>query len=372
MHASVRDYLSLGWALCPIPDKSKAPNMPGWNRRENAIIHQDQAGLITANVGLLHAYSGTVSIDVDDYGLAKLFLSQNGVDLDSLLSDSSSVLIDSGRKNRCKLLYRYHEPLQYKKLSLQRLELRCANSNGGSVQDVLPPSIHPNGNQYQWSGNGHYSRLPVLPSGLLDFWLGCKYDAPNDLIPGGSRNNSLTSLAGKLRNQGKDESAITELLLAENAARCRPPLSPCEVATIARSVAKYPPGSADDGIEDEGVIEEGDPLLPTGEYVVAYQRHRIYRDYHGYGPRIVVWFAVTEGDYQGALIRLFYNIDLNGNKWRALPGSRLSREMLRLFPDARKDRISPAMLRDHIILAHIGSVKSGSYSVIRELLELKK
>ena len=73
--ASVREYLSLGWVLCPIPDKSKAPNLPGWNRRENAVIRQEQTGLITANVGLLHAFSGTVSIDVDDYGLAKPFLS---------------------------------------------------------------------------------------------------------------------------------------------------------------------------------------------------------------------------------------------------------------------------------------------------------
>ena len=109
MQESVRDYLALGWVLCPIPERSKGPIRPGWNRPENGIFRQDQAKQITGNVGLLHAYSGTVSIDVDDVGLAKPFLSQNGVDLEALLTDPSAVLIDSGRENRCKLLYRHHE-----------------------------------------------------------------------------------------------------------------------------------------------------------------------------------------------------------------------------------------------------------------------
>ena len=178
MQKSVREYLSLGWSLCPIPDRSKAPNLRGWNRRENAVTRLDQAGLITASVGLLHAYSGTVSIDVDNYLLAKPFLWVNGIDLGDLLSDPSAVLIDSGRVNRFKLLYRYHEPLQYKKLSLHGLELRCADANGGSVQDVLPPSIHSLGNPYQWGGFGHYSRLPILPPKLLNFWRGCRPIVP--------------------------------------------------------------------------------------------------------------------------------------------------------------------------------------------------
>ena len=375
MQESVREYLSLGLALCAIPDRSKAPNSPGWNRRENAVTTLDQAGLITANVGLLHAYSGTVAIDVDDYHLAKSSLWENGVDLDTLMTDPRAVLINSGCLNRCKLLYQYHEPLQSLRLTTQGLELRCADANGGSVQDVLPPSIHPNGNQYQWGGYGDISRLLMLPSKLLNFWLSHRNIvsvATGQSIAEGSRNNTLTSLAGKLRNEGKDETVIFESLLVANNDQCNPPLSISEVQSIARSVSRYEPGNADDGIDDEGVIEEGDPLLPPADYVVAYMRHTIYRNYHGYGPKIVVWFVITEGDFQGSIIRLFYNIAVNGKKWRALPGSRASIELLRLFPDARKDRISPAMLRGHVILARVGNNKIGTYSVVRELLELKQ
>ncbi len=371
---SLREYLAAGWALCPIPAKSKAPRKLGWNLIENAITNQGQVDLITGNVGLLHAFSDTVAIDVDDYNLAKPFLMDKGIDLDALLNDSRSVLIDSGRVNRYKLLYGHPEPIPYRRMTSQGLELRCADAKGGSVQDVLPPSIHPNGTPYRWAGNGHFSDLPPLPTQLLDFWL--SFDSSTtgtgQSIHEGSRNNALTSIAGKLRNEGKDEAAITESLLAINGNQCNPPLSISEVQSIARSVSRYDQGNGGDGIDDVGVIEEGDPILPIGDYYIQYIRHKIIRDMHGWGPRIVVWFTITEGDYEGSIIRAFYNIEVEVNKWRALPGSRLSVEIPKLFPDQRKDQISPALLRGHIILARIGLTRKGTYSTVKKLLELKK
>ena len=369
---SLREYLAAGWALCPIPAKSKAPRKLGWNLIENAITNQGQVDLITGNVGLLHAFSDTVAIDVDDYNLAKPFLMDNGIDLDALLNDSRSVLIDSGRVNRYKLLYGHPEPIPYRRMTSQGLELRCADAKGGSVQDVLPPSIHPNGTPYRWAGNGHFADLPSLPTQLLDFWLSCDKPTNSQSITEGSRNNALTSIAGKLRYEGKGETEIAESLLVTNNDQCDPPLSISEVRSIARSVSRYEPGDGDDGIDDIGVIEEGDPLLPPGEYKVKYMRHKIYRSYHGYGPKIVVWFVVIEGDHEGSIVRMFYNIELEGSKWRALAGSRPSVELLKLFPEVRKNRISPALLRNHIILARLGPNKKGTYSVIRELLELVK
>jgi hypothetical protein len=60
-------------------------------------------------------------------------------------------------------------------------------------------------------------------------------------IPEGRRNTTLTSLAGHMRKAGLGEDAIRAALLAENAARCSPPLSAEEVEVIARSVARYEP-----------------------------------------------------------------------------------------------------------------------------------
>ena len=38
------------------------------------------------------------------------------------------------------------------------------------TQDVLPPSIHPNGHAYTWQGRGDWRALPALPDALLTIW----------------------------------------------------------------------------------------------------------------------------------------------------------------------------------------------------------
>jgi len=60
-------------------------------------------------------------------------------------------------------------------------------------------------------------------------------------IASGERNATLTSLAGSMRRRGMSTDAIEAALLAENAARCSPPLADGEVRGIATSVARYEP-----------------------------------------------------------------------------------------------------------------------------------
>lgn len=51
------------------------------------------------------------------------------------------------------------------------LELRCATSDGLTVQDLLPPSIHPDtGQPYKWGGKGDWRDMPVIPAALLAVW----------------------------------------------------------------------------------------------------------------------------------------------------------------------------------------------------------
>ncbi len=64
--------------------------------------------------------------------------------------------------------------------------------------------------------------------------------AANDgSIPESSRNNTLTSLAGTMRNRGMSESAINAALQAENQANCKPPLDSAEVSGIVVSIMRY-------------------------------------------------------------------------------------------------------------------------------------
>lgn len=62
-----------------------------------------------------------------------------------------------------------------------------------------------------------------------------------DAVPQGTRNTHLMSLAGSMRRRGMAEASITVALLAENAARCRPPLPDADVRRIAKSVGRYAP-----------------------------------------------------------------------------------------------------------------------------------
>jgi len=57
----------------------------------------------------------------------------------------------------------------------------------------------------------------------------------------GGRNHALASVAGSMRRRGATQQGIEAALLAENSARCSPPLSENEVRKIAESVARYAP-----------------------------------------------------------------------------------------------------------------------------------
>ena len=63
-------------------------------------------------------------------------------------------------------------------------------------------------------------------------------------IPEGCRNQTLTSIGGRLRAFGFERDGIEDALLRINAARCAPPLEEGEVRRIAASVARYAPGKA--------------------------------------------------------------------------------------------------------------------------------
>ena len=58
-----------------------------------------------------------------------------------------------------------------------------------------------------------------------------------DGVSEGSRNDNLTRLAGYLLRRHVDALVATEIVLAVNDARCRPPLERDEVITIIDSIA---------------------------------------------------------------------------------------------------------------------------------------
>jgi hypothetical protein len=164
-------YIAEGFALALC--EGKRPIVKGWNRRDKVITRTDQLVGLDGNIGLLHAFSGTCCVDVDDLDAAIGFFTDNGLDLIQLLTAADAVQITSGRDNRAKLIYRTRQTLptfKHANDGVMVVEFRCADSKGNSVQDVLPPSIHPDtGKPYKWVGN--WQKIPNLPADLLSFWL---------------------------------------------------------------------------------------------------------------------------------------------------------------------------------------------------------
>jgi hypothetical protein len=172
-------YAEHGVALVPIPLGTKGPVAPGWNEPGRVITDPAIAATLTGNIGIAHAYCNprTAAIDVDDLEKATRYLADKGIDLNTLLVAPDTVIISSGRANRTKLLYRLQDDIPsfpskvIKENGRTILELRCATSDHKTVQDVLPPSIHPDtGKPYQWSGNGTWTNLPPLPIAVVSLW----------------------------------------------------------------------------------------------------------------------------------------------------------------------------------------------------------
>ena len=211
--------LAAGLALVAIPRGRKGPTDFEWNHQSNVVTDQKKLHLLEGkNIGIAHVYckpTPTGALDIDHYHHAMAWLATHGIDLNALLAAKDSVVIHSGKELSLKLLFRLPidcKPLESKKIlgpdSKSALEFRCATKDGKTVQDVLPPSIHPDGHQYRWIGNGNPLHIPEIPNELLDLW--------KLLISNGSRvalrRPASSACTHKLQESPRQVATITDAL----------------------------------------------------------------------------------------------------------------------------------------------------------------
>ena len=77
----------------PIPQGTKGPRTPGWNKKENAL--RSQADLPqNFGIGLAHAYSGTMALDIDNWQATQALLNDHGINLIDFYNDPDAVIIE--------------------------------------------------------------------------------------------------------------------------------------------------------------------------------------------------------------------------------------------------------------------------------------
>lgn len=170
-HDYAKSYAELGWSLVHIPAGKKAPTTFGWQTKATPPDHWIDNP--THNMGLLHGPSGTCALDIDSMPNMRILCEALGIDLDAILASAPRIV---GRPDRGKALFR--APVgDYTTRRLawpvsgdpRRTEV-VFELRAGSVQDVLPPSIHPEtGNPYVWAG-ADWRALPPLPDQILTIW----------------------------------------------------------------------------------------------------------------------------------------------------------------------------------------------------------
>lgn len=176
-------YIGLGWGLCSIPRGTKGPSDDNWNSPALVIDTREKALIACQSrpdngLGLVHASSGTCAIDVDHLEYFGRCLGELGLDLDTLFAEAPRIV---GKEGRDKALFRLPDgftgtmhKLAWPKATptgkpVTVFELRC-----GAVQDVLPPTIHPDTqNPYRWREGcapWEMGDIPELPAPLVNIW----------------------------------------------------------------------------------------------------------------------------------------------------------------------------------------------------------
>lgn len=139
------------------------------------------------------------------------------------------------------------------------VDVRC---DGSYI--VAPPSIHPNGNRYEWQDHPEDVPIATANGAVYDFLdhvqrnggkdetlkNNGKFKLPEKITE--KRNIVLHKYASHLRAIGRSDAEILNTVMGANFTRCVPPMDEKEVRTIVRSACKYERGEHSDNAASIG------------------------------------------------------------------------------------------------------------------------
>lgn len=227
-------YAGLGIRVIWIPPRSKAPVVKDWPNvatTEPAVIERWATEHPGCNFGLVMG-DGFIAIDVDD--------PSRYPELKALGFDLPPTRV---HKTASGLHLIYRVPLDVtirnavKKFGI--VDIRHANA-----QVVCPGSVHPSGAVYEIAEDLPIADLPDETLRMLTVSEPSpRASGDGSKIPEGRRDDTLTSIAGRMRRGGMTAAEILPSLQEVNRTRCEPPLPDADVERIAHGMERYKPES---------------------------------------------------------------------------------------------------------------------------------
>lgn len=258
----VKDF---GFALIPLKPKSKEPATPhglkDWSRDAESIKEwMDEHPGCNLGVVLGEPSDGIVVIDIDvdpDQGYDGMETLRKWEREHGELPETVMALTGRGGTH---LYYRANRRVRPHVNEDLHVDIR-----GDGSYAMLPPSIHPNGNETQWENHPDDFEIADADANVyafIDYVSGGsnerkpKYKLPNEIKRNG-RNDELFKYGAHLQSLETPDEVIAASLETINKMRCKPPLSKVEVEKITNSVLNLSKGKSEEVKQQEAKKKAG-------------------------------------------------------------------------------------------------------------------
>ena len=268
---AAHDYVERGLAIIPLGVGKKEPvtksGLNDWTDNPGQIDvwwgqgeHAGKRGNPSYNIGMAcgQVSGGIIAIDLDchsDEANGLHFLRDWEVE-HGKLPETWTQITGSGGKQ---LFYRAGQDIRNSANGEIGVDVR---GNGGYV--VLPPSLHPCGDCYEWSISPDDMDVADADDKVYDFiravsktkkrgdgWNAEKTGIPSEIKE--NRNETLFSLGRSFLSRGTGHDEVATLIRSLNATICRPPLPADEVEKLIGSINSKEPGNAERDARNSGV-----------------------------------------------------------------------------------------------------------------------
>ena len=250
LEAALHYAQDLGWSVFPVSEKTKKPYTPHGckdAKKDPQAIKAWWQRYPSASIGVatgLPSQLLVIDLDIDENkGLDGMRELREWEKDHKELPETVSAITGRGGSH---FYFKYDGSEKYGNRAgiLDGIDVR---GDGGYV--IAPPSLHPNGTEYQWENDPDDADMSEITDTVKEFLsIGQNvshetFKLPDKVMPG-KRNDTIYKLACSMQAKGASDESILAACMSENKAKCTPALTDEEVKKAVNSALKFQKGIA--------------------------------------------------------------------------------------------------------------------------------